>query len=173
MNSSPYQVGEALDLMIKWLEKDTYLAETALSLSILNHHKEASIAYNEKCGPTVAIRLSAYKKLKNKFDATPMLQSDNAITMAFLTSGYRVKVSYKYAFKNVPPLPQHRNTGCSGYRTPDMERQACKLLKDLYPNYVTLREKNVDTVSDYTLYNRPIKPIFKWKRAYADTMRRK
>lgn len=170
-NSTPEEVGEALDMLVRWLDEEEDVAQAGLSLSMFNCRKTDDFYYNERCCTVFALRLSAYRRIKHGFDALPRLQEDNAMTLGLLTSGYKVKLSYAYAFKNVPPLPEHRHTGCSGYRTPERELESCLKLKKLYDKYVTVHYSDGNGKSKYSLYNRPAKPIIRWKKAYEDSIK--
>ena len=173
-STSRLEVGACLDMLVGWLDAEPDIGETSISLSLVNFRKEADVYYNEKCGPVMCIRKAAYDSLKYKFNALPKLHEDNAVTLGLLTAGYRVKVSYEFAFKNLPPLPEHRKTGCSGYRTQAMEKQACIDLKKMFDPYVQIHESKKPTTTVkkpnlYTLYDRPVRPIIRWKRAYENS----
>lgn len=167
--ATPTEVGNALDMLLDWLKKEKDVAQVGLSLSMLNIRKNSLYEYNEKCTVVTGINVELFRDLGIRYDAMPNgLLEDLHANLCVLEKGYKLKVSYQYAFQNMPPKGA---TGLSSYRTQATELAACELLQSLHPDYVKLINKKPRNTK-YTLYNRTVIPRISWKKAYGDAVKK-
>lgn len=162
------EVGDGLDMILSWLDKED-IAQTGFSLSLLNVRKPYDVCYNEKCHAVSAIDVGIYREAGIRYDALPMNLEDLHVTLAFLEKGYRVKISYQYAFKDVQPK-KNKLTGCSVYRNEQTELEACQNLQRLHPDYVSILTRKPKNETN-NLYNRKNVPMVRWKKAYENSRR--
>lgn len=163
VKTSSEGVGEALDQLVEWLKEEKDVAQTGMSLSILNPHKRTvDYAYNEKCTTAVALRCEVLRKHDIRYDLLS-LQEDNHVTLSLLEHGYKVKVSYRFAFQNIKPKTK---SGATLYRTYDTELEACQKLVSLHPKYVSLRIREQEKNTGYSAYDCRVRVNIRWKRAY-------
>jgi hypothetical protein len=163
--ASPEDVGDALDLISSWLQKEPNLALAGLSITLYNSRNTKEHAYTEKCTTAFAVNVGYYFKEKIRYDAI-QLQEDNHVNLSFLERGYNNKISYKYAFINLPP--KNKATGATGYRTYDTELAACTELQKQHPKYVKVRIKEKLKLSGHSAYDCQVRVGIQWKKAYHD-----
>lgn len=100
-------------------------------------------------------------KLPKDIDWTRvLLAEDFDACLQLLSRGYKNACVIEYAFN----APAYAKGGCNLYRTVELHNNSMRHLRDLWPDYVTLREKTVNTKEwgEQTM----VKAIIQTKKAY-------
>jgi len=87
--------------------------------------------------------------------------ADFDTTLQFLTRGQKNAVIYYWA--NGQPGSQHKG-GCSIYRTSETHDAVCRQLQQLYPSFVSLRQKN--NKGHQSGFGTRTEVTVQWKKAY-------
>lgn len=108
------------------------------------------------------IDVERFRKSKLRFDGSEVMEDFNLLLDMF-TRGIPNRVFYKYCWNQ---KGSGADGGCSTYRTAELQKECALKLKEKYPDYVTVVEKNsktgwkgLETRTDVRV---------QWKKAYND-----
>lgn len=134
--AKPAEVGEMLDLLMRWLKKEKF-AHVGVSPRGGNNHCEADYMEITRMNDAYAYDTEVLLKEGYRFDVVPLMQ-DFHMTLELLKGGYPNRVTYKYAWGQ---QGSNAKGGCSLYRTPELLDQTAKKLSTLHAPFVTVRAK--------------------------------
>jgi hypothetical protein len=141
-------------ILIKWI-KNEQLGQVGISFRSLNftieeEYKEVQNVYSIWC-----IDRELFNKLSLKCDHARSL-SDMQITLGLLSSGFKNRITYKYAIHQTPGT----GGGCSEYRDAEEQKQSVIAVNKVFPHFTTvIKRKDKKRFGWYDLK-------VNWKEAY-------
>lgn len=162
----PEKIKEEIDNMINILyehAKKEDVALAGLSNRSGNQNVAESFKENTRIFGASLVDLSVMRNLGIRYDAVNLKQ-DFYINLSFLTNGYKNICIYDYAFEK----PQANMAGgCSSYRTLEKSNEGAIILKNLFPNFISIREKSVKSWGEnFSESGFAYDVIVHWKKAY-------
>lgn len=130
--------------MFQWMEKklvDDHHGMVGISRRSSNaHNLEIEEKENERVCSFWGINRKLFNNLPKqpKFSDMP-LKEDFYIVLNFLTNGIPIVTSYKYAYDRVGGA--NSKGGCSIYRKLELSNKSAEMLKQYFPDFVTIAEK--------------------------------
>ncbi len=95
-----------------------------------------------------------------RFDELEVME-DFHVTLSMLTRGYKNACLYRYCWNQ---RGSGAEGGCSSYRTKEVQAIAANKLKEAFPNYVTVVEKDTKGVGVFDGKRKDVR--IQWKKAY-------
>jgi hypothetical protein len=133
-----------------------------------NNRKEKEFEENTRLFAVWGISVRKYRRLGVKFADNPY-KEDFHMQLAMLTNGIKTICNNCFTFDKLRGANQ--DGGCSVYRTLSCVNRGSEILKETYPNFVSLVEKKSDnwsnlseTKSSSTIIRKEV--IIHWKKAY-------
>lgn len=130
--------------MFSWIESklisDKYGMVGISRRSSNCHHLEIEELENERVCSFWGINRKLFNSLPGspKFSEMP-LKEDFFIVLNFLTNGIPIITSYKYAYGRIGGA--NSKGGCSIYRKLDLSNKSAEMLKDYFPDFVSIVDK--------------------------------
>ena len=133
---------EELVEMINQLHRDLdEYAAVGISMRQGNNRVEQDYKENGAINGLLGIRVDIINNEGIRFDINPAME-DKHVILGLLTKGHKNKVWFKWCY-NQPA--SNTAGGCSTYRTAEVQKRAAELLREHYPNFVTVKIKSTKT----------------------------
>ncbi len=148
--------------MYEWVNVDGFFA-TGISARQGNNHIEDSYRDNTRMMNAYMLDRRLINWCEVRFDSMRVME-DFWVTLEMLTRGYRNRVFYEYAWNQIGSGAEG---GCSVWRTGKTQRLAAEKLKRVFPDFVTLVEK--ESRSGWKGLEKRIDVRVQWRKAYASS----
>jgi len=153
------QTLQMVDYMVQLAKKENYFG-IGLSSRQGNNNVTGDYTENSRMFASFLLNREIFMKESIKFGDIKIMEDFGAF-LKLLTRGYKNAVVYKYCFgKPSASMPG----GCSAYRNFDTQKEACYILKDLFPEFVSIVKKKTKNWGDELNFRYDVR--ISWKKAY-------
>lgn len=156
--------------MFKWIIDNLNTNEygmVGISQRSGNNNELKDYNINSRIYAFWGVNLDLYNSIPQRKLSDVELKEDFYLTLHFLTNSIKTITSYKYAFDKCGGA--NSKGGCSTYRTIDKHNESSKILKQHFPNYVSIVEKNTKSWNGFD--NKSLDVRINWKKAYNDSLK--
>lgn len=163
-NRPPVEVGELMDMMSEWLDEIPVVSISARqgNQNIRNRWFREVTRMNNVYG----FYLPLMRELDIRFDRLEVME-DFDVTLNYLTRGYKNRVMTDWCWNQ---RGSGKKGGCSSYRTAELQASCAHKLKELYPDFVTIVEKETPATSGLWDGMRVRTDVrIQWRQAYTGT----
>jgi hypothetical protein len=142
-------------LLIRWIKHER-LGQVGMSFRGLNFTQEVDFQEVQNVYSVWCIDRELFNKLGLRCDHAPLL-TDMQITLGLISSGYKNRVSYKYAVHQTPG----RKGGCATYRSREKQAESVLKVHELFPKFTKVFKRKPKD-EDWRVYDLKVR----WKDAY-------
>lgn len=128
-----------------------------------NHNVRVDFLENTRTYALWAVNKKLYNQIAPHYYTQFPSKNDFCLALEFLTAGIPTIVTYQYAFGKQGGA--NNKGGCSVYRTVKLFNDATKELKQLFPAFVTIRQKSTKSWRG-AFKDNTLDATIKWKKAY-------